>query len=188
MTKNSLNSGQPSKKLSKTLPDEYTTVAVDQTRKTVGCELYHSWFPCGQRVKLPFWEHSKKGVKLLGAVSDDCELFATEVVDRFTSEITIRFLRALQDEFGEKIHVLLDIASYFKSQQVQDFIEETEIEVTYFPRGSPDLNPVEECWRQLKHSLGNRFFSSIDELRPAIFNALDQVNPPEITDYLCRTV
>ena len=130
----------------------------------------------------------KKSVKLLGAVSDDRELFATEVVDRFTSEITIRFLRALQDEFGEKIHVLLDNASYFKSQQVQDFIEGTEIEVTYFPRGSPDLNPVEECWRQLKQSLGNRFFSSIDELRPAISDALDQINPLVITDYLCRTV
>ena len=121
-------------------------------------------------------------------MSDDRELFATEVVDRFTSEITIRFLRALQDEFGEKIHVLLDNASYFKSQQVQDFIEGTEIEVTYFPRGSPDLNPVEECWRQLKQSLGNQFFSSIEELRPAISDALDQINPPEITDYLCRTV
>jgi len=65
----------------------------------------------------------EKGVKLLSAVTDDLEFFATEVVNRFTSEITIRFLRALQDEFGEKIHVLLDNASYFKSQQVQGFIE-----------------------------------------------------------------
>lgn len=102
MTRNVLNSGQLSKKLSSALPDEYTTVAVDQTRKTVGCDLYHTWFPRGERVKLPFWEHSKEGVKLLGAVTEERELFATEVVDRFTSEITIRFLRALQDEFGEK--------------------------------------------------------------------------------------
>jgi len=107
-------------------------------------------------------------VKHLGAVSDEQEFFTTEVVDRFTSDVTIRFLRALQDEFGEKIHVLLDNASYFRSQQVHDSVEETQTEVTYFPRGSPDLNPVEECWRQLKRSLGNRFFGSIDELRPAV--------------------
>jgi transposase len=84
-------------------------------------------------------------VRLLGAVSDEREFFATEVSDRFTSDVTIRFLPALQDEFGQKIHVLLDNASYFKSKQVQDFVEETQIEVTYFPRRSPDLNPVEEC-------------------------------------------
>lgn len=127
-------------------------------------------------------------MKLLGAVSDEREFFATEVVDRFTSDVTIRFLRALQDEFGEKIHVLLDNASYFKSQQVRDFVDETEIEVTYFPRGSPDLNPVEECWRQLKRALGNRFFGSIDELRPAVNAAIAQINPPQITDYFRRLV
>jgi len=184
---NAPNSGKLPKKLSKSLADEYTTVAVDQTRKTIGCDLYRSWFPRGERVNLPFWRRSK-GVKLLGAVSDEQEFFATEVSNRFTSDVTIRFLRALQDEFGEKIHVLLDNASYFKSQQVRDFVKETQIEVTYFPRGSPDLNPVEECWRQLKRTLGNRFFGSIDELRPAVTTALRQINPPKITDYLRRSV
>lgn len=126
-------------------------------------------------------------MKLRGDVSDDREFFATEVVDRFISDVTIRFLRALQDEFGENIHVLLDNASYFTSQKVREFVEDSAIEVTYFPRGSPDLNPVEECWRQLKRALGNRFFGSIDELRPAMTVALDQINPPQITDYLRRS-
>jgi transposase len=83
-------------------------------------------------------------VKLFGAVTDEREFFATKVIDRFTSDVAIRFLRALQDEFGEKIHVLLDTASYFQSQQVRDFVEDTTIEVTYFPWGSPDFDPVEE--------------------------------------------
>jgi len=56
-------------------------------------------------------------VKLLSAVSDEQKFFAIEVVDRFTSDVTIRFLRALQDEFGEKIHVPPDNASYFKSNK-----------------------------------------------------------------------
>jgi transposase len=185
---NAPNSGNPPKKLDNSLDDEYTTVAVDQTRKTVGCDLYRSWFPGGERTNLPYWKHAKQGVKLLGAVTDDCEFFATEVADRFTSDVTIRFLRALQDEFGKKIHVLLDNASYFKSKKVREFIDNTEIEVTYFPRGSPDLNPVEECWRQLKRTLGNRFFGSIDELRPAMTAAIEQINPPQITDYLRRAV
>jgi transposase len=130
----------------------------------------------------------KGGVKLLGAVSDEREFFATEVVDRFTSDVTIRFLQAIQEEFSEIIHVLLDIALYFKSQQVRDFVEETQIEITYFPRGSPDLNPVEECWRQLEQVPGNRFFGSINEIRPAVTIALRQINPPQITDYLRQSV
>lgn len=127
-------------------------------------------------------------MKLLGAVTDERDFFATEVVDRFKSDVTIRFLRALQDEFGEKIHVLLDNAPYFTSNQVRNFVEDSQIEVTYFPRGSPDLNPVEECWRQLKLALGNRFFGSLDELRSAVTTILNQITPPQITDYLRRSV
>lgn len=138
-------------------------------------------------MKLSFWHRSKE-VKLLGEVTEDREFSATEVVDRFTSDVPIRFLRALQDEFGEKIHVLLDNASCFKSQHVQDFVEETTIEVTYFPRGSPNLNPVEECWGQLKRAPGNRFFGLIDELISAVVTALDEINPPEIRNCLYRAV
>jgi transposase len=71
---------------------------------------------------------------------------------------------------------------------VRDFVEETQIEITYFPRGSPDLNPVEECWRQLEQVPGNRFFGSINEIRPAVTIALRQINPPQITDYLRQSV
>lgn len=71
---------------------------------------------------------------------------------------------------------------------MRDFVADTEIELTYFPTGSPDLNPVEECWRQFKRALGNRFFASVDDLRPAVHDALDDVNAPSIYDYLCRSV
>jgi hypothetical protein len=102
-------------------------------RETVGCGLSHSWYRRGKRVKPPFWDYSKQGIKLPGTVTDGRGLLAIEVVDRFISELTILFLRALQDEFGENIHVLLDNASCFTPQQVHDFIEATEIEVTYVP-------------------------------------------------------
>mgnify|MGYP003835804471 CR=1 FL=1 len=71
--------------------------------------------------------------------------------------------------------MLLDKGAYFKSQQVRTFVTETQIEVTNFPRGSPDLNPVEECWQQLKRFLGNHFFSSLDKLGPAATTALRQI-------------
>ena len=108
----------------------------------------------------------------------------TEVSDSFTSEVTVRFLRALQTEFGEQLHIVLDNATYFKSNRVTEFVKESAIKLTYLPTGSPDMNPVEECWRQFKRKLGNRYFDSIEELRPAIQPALDAVTPPDIYDYL----
>lgn len=180
-------SGNRSKKLTSTLPDDYTTVAIDQTRKSLGCDLYRAWFPSGERTSLPYWSESD-ALTFLGAVTETQETFFAEVADHFTSDVTIHFLEALQAEFGEKIHVVLDNAAYFASNQVAEFVEESKLKATYLPTGSPDMNPVEECWRQLKRSLGNRFFQSLDELRTEAFDALEAVSPPELIDYFCPKV
>jgi hypothetical protein len=123
-------------------------------------------------------------VKPLGAVSDEHDFIATEVADRFASDVTNRCIRALQSEFGEKSHVLLDYASYFESQQMHDFVEETQIEVPHFPRGSSNLTPVEECRHQLKRSPGGQFFGSVGELRPAVITAHHQIDLLNIHDHL----
>jgi transposase InsO family protein len=123
-------------------------------------------------------------IKLLGAASDTGETFFLPCEENFNSDTTIRLLDALQTEFGEKICVVLDNASYFTAKAVQEFAEETSIELCYLPRGSPELNPAEECWHQLKQALGNRLFDTLDELQDAALTALDSINPPNLFTYL----
>jgi len=81
----------------------------------------------------------------LGCVSDEGEPFVLPCDNNFNSDVTIHLLGALQEEFGEEICVVLDNASYFRSKKVREFVEETPIELCFLPRGSPELNPVEEC-------------------------------------------
>ena len=107
---------------------------------------------------------------------------------RFTSDVTVHYLQALQDELGDHLHVVLDNAAYFASNQVAEFVENSKLKVTYLPAGSPDLNPVEECWRQFKRALGNRFYQSIHELRTDALDALAEISPPELLDYFCPSV
>ena len=92
---------------------------------------------------------------------------------------------ALQTEFGEKLCVVLDNASYFTAKAVQEFVKETPIELCYLPRGSPELNPAEECWKKLNQALGNRLFDTLDDLGDAALAALDSINPLDIFTYLC---
>jgi transposase InsO family protein len=124
-------------------------------------------------------------IKLLGAVSNTGETFFLPCAENFNSDTTIRLLDALQTKFGEKICVILDNASYFTAKKVQEFVEDTPIELCYLPRGSPELNPVEECWRRLNQELGNHLFDTLDELRDAAVAALDSIEPPSIFTYLC---
>ena len=115
------------------MDDEYTILAIDQTRQVLST-LISAWFPAGERPSLPVtgaWE----SIKLLGAVSDSGETFFLPCEENFTSDTTIRLLDALQTEFGEKLCVVLDNASYFTANAVQEFVEATPIEPCYLPRG-----------------------------------------------------
>jgi hypothetical protein len=72
------------------------------------------------------------------------------------------------------------------TNEVKNFVEGTAIDLVCFSTGSPDLNPIEECWRRLGKTLGNQYFGSLDELRTAIRPALESIDPPGIYQYLCR--
>ena len=124
-------------------------------------------------------------LKLLGCVTDDGETLYLPCEDNFTSDLTIRLLDALQTEFGEKLCVVLDNAPYFAANNVQEFAEGTPLELCYLPRGSPELNPAEECWHQLNQHLGNQLFEELDVLRDAALAALDSIEPPNLFTYLC---
>ncbi|GAD51825.1 mobile element protein [Halarchaeum acidiphilum MH1-52-1] len=171
------------KKKRNDLDDEYTILTIDQTRQVLSTLIY-AWFPEGERPSLPVtgaWEN----IKLLGAVSDGGETFFLPCAENFNSDTTIRLLDALQTEFGEQICVVLDNASYFTANAVQESVEDTLIELCYLPRGSAPVNPAEECWRQLDQELGNRLFETLDDLRGAALSALDRIEVPDVFTYLC---
>jgi len=125
------------------LDDEYTILTIDQTPQVLSTLIY-AWFPEGKRPTLPMtgkWD----SIKLLGTVSDADETFFLPCEKNFNSDATIWLLDALQKEFSEKNSVVLDNASYFITNAVQVFVEDTSIGLYYLLRGSPELNPTGEC-------------------------------------------
>lgn len=151
----------------------------------MGADLTYAWFPIHERPTVDV-SASREGLNFLGALTEHGETLFLECTGSFTKEVTVQFLQVLQAEFGEKLVVLLDKGTYFTAKKVKQFVEETEIELVYFPTGMAKLNPTEECWRQLRSALGNRYFGTVDELRLAIRSAMETIDPPGIYQYLSR--
>jgi len=100
-----------------------------------------------------------------------------------TAEHAKHFILALCKEFKYDLLVVLDGAPYFQASAVTDLAARDDLAFVTLPSCSPELNPVEECWRQLQTALSNRFFDSLDELTTAIDTALQQLSVPEIRNY-----
>ena len=59
------------------------------------------------------------------------------------------------------------------------------VSVEYLREILAEVDATEECWRQLNQALGNRLFDTLAELQNAALTALDNINSPSISMYLC---
>ena len=71
----------------------------------------------------------------------------------FTGKEFVEFLKAACERFG-KILMMTDGASQHRSKFVREEIGRLDgVELQFLPPGCPDLNAIEEVWRQTKHAI-----------------------------------
>ena len=67
----------------------------------------------------------------------------TELFESWTEQFLIKELIAGQ-------YVVMDNASFHKSQKTKDLIESVGCKIIFLPPYSPDLNPIEKFWANMK--------------------------------------
>lgn len=69
----------------------------------------------------------------------------------------------------KKIILILDKAPWhYKSKRVQSYLRKNRdnIKVAWLPTGCPEMNPVEECWRQAKNKVnGGRIHKDFETMK-----------------------
>lgn len=67
--------------------------------------------------------------------------------------------------------MITDRARQHRAKKVQKYLEENNdsIRIMYLPKGSPEFNAVEECWRQGKYDLlVSKYYPRFADLKSAI--------------------
>ena len=66
--------------------------------------------------------------------------------------------------------MFVDRATPHCSKITKKFLDANKdtIRMDYFPVGSPELNSVEECWRQGKYSILSCYYHTFDSLKDTI--------------------
>ena len=94
--------------------------------------------------------HSKTVV--FGLITLDGEGFFQRY-GSFTGKEFVEFLKAACERFG-KILMITDGAPQHRSKFVREEIGRLDgVELQFLPPGCPDLNAIEEAWRQMKHAV-----------------------------------
>jgi transposase len=111
--------------------------------------------------------------------------FIYDFSEKLNSEAFIEFIKKIEHKF-KKFVLFLDNASWHRSRAVKEFIDDQEnIEFEFFPTYSPELNPVEPCWKQTKTAVSTRLFTNIEAYKEAIDEFAGKFEPNiEIYEYI----
>ncbi len=63
--------------------------------------------------------------------------------------------------------VIIDNASFHKSDKTKKLIESAQCRLMFLPPYSPDLNPIEKCWANIKRKI-RRIFSKVEDFDCAV--------------------
>lgn len=136
--------------------------------------LAHTWAPCGQTPVL-VERAGRTHLSLIAAIAPNGRIYVAGQDQSFTSEDIVWFLTKLCSRYRkQKMLVIWDGAAIHRSEVVKAFLKQRpgRIHLERLPAYSPQLNPVELVWSQLKRYLKNQVFTDLEDLTVAV---LDQV-------------
>jgi len=79
----------------------------------------------------------------------------------------------MQRKFGKVILFIDRARQHHRSNMIKEYIKQNKdvLKVIYFPKGSPEFNAIEECWRQGKYDLlVSRYYPKFDDFKHVIAN------------------
>lgn len=161
--------------------DEAIVIADASGRKTV-------YTLKGKRAVYMYSGNHRKTI-VYGLLTADKEGYF-ERYDKFTKDEFEKFLRNACKKMG-KIFMILDRAPQHKAKVIMEAVKELDGQVIleFLPPGCPELNAIEELWRQLKMNVLQGPFVKFKKMCNDIDNWLkDHLPPLDIYRYLYRQV
>ncbi len=138
------------------------------------------WALKGQEVAVPTMGNRNKRV-LYGALNIKTGAICLDQAQQWNQDSFQEHLRHLKTQWrGWHIMLFLDRGSPHTAKRSRKLAKELGMEVRWLPVASPELNPVEGIWRQLKgRGLANRPTLWMEELMERACRYIHSLSPGE---------
>lgn len=158
---------------------ETTILFEDETDFKRFPPLRRMWMPVGEQWSVDVPESNDKFC-LYGALDIVTGQTITEAYPKGKSEYTKAFLEQMLAEVEGAILLVWDRARWHTSKAVEEMLCLHErIETVLLPKRSPEDNPVEDLWRQLKNTVAANLERGLDALKEACRRFFDELAPQQ---------
>ncbi len=107
----------------------------------------------------------------------------TKLSPKINGKKYLAFIKRLSKSH-KKLCLIIDNARWHLTKDVLKFIKQAKIKLIRLPPYSPELNPIEQYWKNVKNWLGTRIWASFPELIKQLRIAFRKsFLLPDISDY-----
>lgn len=145
--------------------EDATILFADEAAVRTDFHAGTTWGPIGQTPVVKS-TGEKKSLMMISAISPKGQLRFHLHQGSFNSLDFIAFCKQLLADIKGKIFLIVDNSSVHTSKITREFVEKTErLELFFLPPYSPELNPDEWVWKNVKHDqIARRSVQSFSEL------------------------
>lgn len=117
-------------------------------------EYSYGWGKTGKRIYSLRMSYRTKRLSIISALNRN-KLQAPFVFEGYCNSkvIELYIKKVLVPTLKPGQTVIMDNASFHKSEKVKFYIEEVGCNIIYLPPYSPDLNPIEHHWHAVKNKM-----------------------------------
>ena len=120
----------------------------------------------GGRETVPV-NYSKQSIHMIGALGDGT--LELQFHDNLTAASYVDLVKHLHRRYGKE-GIIADNAGALTGRDMRKCLDDTggDVEILHLPPHTPQLNPIEVEWREIKAAIADIFFGGLDKMRDAI--------------------
>ena len=121
---------------------------------------------------------SRFKINMLSAISPRGDLRFTAFEGTLNAEVFCDFLKGLLHNAERPIYIIVDNHPVHRSYKVRDFVESTDgrLKMFFLPPYSPELNPGELVWANLKKHVARNPLQDLDDLKKRVMSYFRSLN------------
>ena len=117
------------------------------------------------------------GVNSISAINNKGSFRFMMYQERFTTKVFIEFLRRIMINQKQAVTLIVDGHPVHKGKKVQEYIDSTKgkLKMYFLPSYSPELNPDEQVWNNVKAEVAKRVGRGAKEFKERIRSKLHSI-------------
>lgn len=141
--------------------------------------IMRAWGIRGQQKQVGAWTGGHQKIHVFGAMNPVTGKAHRHFADTINGEHFEKLLRLLLRRYRKGLLVVaVDNAYWHRGKVLKRFLaRHGRLKLFYMPKYSPDMNPIELLWKQLRKAVThNHYFGTMKQLKAALAKALDDMN------------